>query len=279
MLGSSAGVNMLNSAIDSINRGIYDQATTKCWGTMAKLRGSSLCSTCAGNSETYFNHDKGLVDINTCSTVLESCNQSFDIIFKFFVGIEPILELLEKMGQEGKETSHHHSVLHKLVVKIREEVKKITENDIHQGIMQYGNSPGPAKDKLGANLCGKLLILAHKTFIEILATQCEQIKPELDFLKSAIVGSYLNNIHTTKQERKSERNSNFADQKKKINARILFDPSHFHLTLEPFLQGDVQVVQKVDSAYSSVFGSIGSSGNENSMFIHKHPMNLTKAFP
>jgi hypothetical protein len=47
--------------------------------------------------------------------------------------------------------------------------------------------------------------------------------------------------------------------------------------------GDVQVLPpveaKIDSSYTSYFGAIGTSGNENSTFLTKMPLNLTRTFP
>ena len=241
---------------------------------MIVLRGSSLCSTCSANSESYFNVDKGLVDINTCSSVLESCNESFDIIFQFFVGIEPILELLEKMAHGSKDSCRCHNNLHKLIAKIRGEVRIITQDHVHQDIMLFRRNKS---QDVGARLCGKLLNLAHKPFIEFLANSCQEILPELRPLRRAIVGAYLKNIGTTRSERKNNKRSNFVSKSSK--PRILFEISQLKLPETNFLQGDVQIVKKLDSSYSSYFGAIGTTGNENSIFIHKAPMNLTHLFP
>ena len=141
--------------------------------------------------------------------------------------------------------------------------------------MKYGADKN--NEDLKARLCGKLLNLSHKTFIEFLADRCENLLPELNHLRGAIVGSYIKNIHTTRVEKRAARRSNFGGRV--TRPRILFDASQFQLPPMDFLQGDVQVVKKMDSSYTSYFGAIGSSGNENSNVIHKRPMNLTHLFP
>ena len=61
---------------DSIIQDAQD-ANLKCWKSMMKLRRSSLCSICSGNSSRFFFSNKANLDQSSCNILFDNCWESF----------------------------------------------------------------------------------------------------------------------------------------------------------------------------------------------------------
>lgn len=71
---------------------LYKTEMTKCWTDMRALRISSICSTCSGRAQIYFNGEKGLLEEKYCLRSLQNCLTSLKMTFKLIKMVKWLMD-------------------------------------------------------------------------------------------------------------------------------------------------------------------------------------------
>jgi hypothetical protein len=91
-------LNMPNATV------VFRQENAQCWKFIAKVRSSSLCETCSGNSKQYFEDRLALISPHMCEEVLAHCATSFDMTVDF---VRVVGSLAESINRAWNLTSSH----------------------------------------------------------------------------------------------------------------------------------------------------------------------------
>ena len=236
---------------------------TTCSDELSRVRGSALCSVCAGNSEHFFLAKKALVSTDACLRLYEKC--------EFQVSAPTIF--LEALKKELDQINSEASIV--LNPKLNEIIKPQNNNSYLQNQMEamsqmLKSSHHTMKDKV--DFCEKLIKLVEEpNFFKII----EEQKQVLGLMRS--ISSRFSRI----KERQPATYSVTARNPKEVLQSGLHT-SESNLTLS----GDLIVAPvdpmdpraNIDSSYTSYFGANGTNSNEAS--LHKLlPINLTSIFP
>lgn len=101
---------------------IFKVQSDQCWDKMAKVRSASVCTTCSGTSQIFFNKNRPKIDPAICSDVMSVCQPWFDSV-----------------GQMGRTIMLTH-----------EAVTKLANN-------RFGNSPWLAGENTAVEIFNKLI--------------------------------------------------------------------------------------------------------------------------
>lgn len=148
------------------------------------------------------------------------------------------------------------------------------------------NPPKNQTQSLQKNLCDSVMTLSKISFLKMISSNFKCLVKELNML-TGYMRMHLkkqmnpNNIQQTSTEWKIQ------GMKGRSLLKGFIDKFQVVSSLQPMglMQNssfsDVLVFspKKVDSAYSSHFGAIGSSGNEASLVYRPIPFNMTSEFP
>ncbi len=254
---------------------------------MINLRRNALCSVCSGRSEVYFQDDKLIIDRATCSLITSKCLPFFELVVKFFTGIEKIVD----------KVMNHYSEEQKRIWTELRAIKLITDKikslRLHGFINLYLDAAAGSPQSIGVQkvFCENFVNIVRKPFIERLAA--------------------LLNYEATFFETLNTRLANKAGQKPRQKApqkptRLLFaqPASNFELcsqlldraannsphlnpptinAVDNLFSTDVTVESAVQanigSSFTSYLGAIGSGFNEASTKVASILLNLTHHFP
>ncbi len=226
------------------------KSLVQCWDKMIKVRSSSVCSTCSGKSSVYFKGDKGLVKDSDCVSILDHCTDSFQMTFDLFIDVKFLMTKLSAFAAsigKGSLNSKHK----KTVDKLNSFVKQVVESKILQSIDQYLKAASKKDSPQAGELCGRLVKLSEKTFIEELAAVASSIDDEMeDYMKQIGLVVFVDIIKTSFKKAGDKIKaglSNWVDKLKKNKKRLMAElpagsgPSVFDSGL---LFGDVNVVSE-----------------------------------
>ena len=105
---------ILKGKVDFLDLVIFKKANDRCWESMIKIRASTLCSTCSGNSQNYFVGKQALLASETCSTIVSDCAESFSSLIQYLEAVRSIGSLidLEKETQGILKIKGNSEMLH-----------------------------------------------------------------------------------------------------------------------------------------------------------------------
>lgn len=225
----------------------------ECSDELSKFRGSALCDICAGNSERYFLTGKALIPTNVCLDLYSKCEFQVSAPTIFMASLLKNLKLIYK-----RSVLNHDS----------EECSDGTNFGVPSQMAMMASMLKSANHTLGEKIefCEKLIRLVDEPrFFAIQSEQAEIINyiHEITQNFARIETELLKSSSAIKRLRRRLQSSPFGDQ--------------------PSLSGDLIVIPidphaKVDSAYKSFIGAIGTNINEASHH-HLRPMNLTSLLP
>ncbi len=264
----------------------------RCWKKISHSRSNALCSVCSGRSDRFFSGGKILMLDSDCSSILQECAPAFSKTLRFLGLIEKFFDRMQASTEQ-----HCHNLKKNLAYR-KSLIRMIQLENAQTDIQEYLGLAGKQQMMAAAaGLCSKLLNIEGPTFIE----KAESIIRSLNF---TILESNLRVTHKqiidqrSKQAAKSPftvqvRNFAFGKLQRLHNAfdqqEIAFpqpsifsspatSPNRFeHLRLDSLMVGDVSIVaKKVDSSYTSYFGTTGTTVSTPTNRI---PFNITREFP
>lgn len=158
-------------------------AHEKCWLTeLGKLRASSLCSTCSGKSLRFFQKDKALVSMATCSAMLNNCFPSISQIVTFIRTAEELYarvkDLATSMSLKIRLLDGNSALAHSFATMRQKNVAGLLET--------YDREKGTKKGNQAAvQLCQDFMSI-HKAplIVQVLELMMELLHG-LNYLKSA----------------------------------------------------------------------------------------------
>ena len=184
---------------------------------MSALRSSSLCYTCSGRSNVFFNGTMALITYASCTRMLDSCAGSIGEIVELILTAEEILEILSTLEQLSNQ-----NILNELNIQNSDGVLKtcleeIKKKDIKSLLNTYSGSSTSQKQKMNdaSMLCQDFLKLSGKHFVPTITTLIRAVLIPLFGIsdKKFAVNSYLLNNSFIPSHNKSE------DLKKIENSR------------------------------------------------------------
>ena len=72
----------------------FNKSIDSCWKTMKKARSNSLCPSCSGRSELFFERGKAIISENVCAVIMNDCSSWFSQISRFTRMIDETLETM-----------------------------------------------------------------------------------------------------------------------------------------------------------------------------------------
>ena len=263
----------------------------KCWDHYISLRSSALCQTCSGRSQAFFNGTLGKVPAEMCTSILENCSVSFDMIVDFVevVGVlaEQFDAIIVPISPDPEYLYFRHTSSHNIGKYGNEfNYKKKEVGDVvksfHSEFNAAAVSANAKKEKLPIHLfeeagylCNRFIRLSTSPFIEDVAAHFDidsglfqQAASYLQASDGTSESSLFANIPVdpnwkVKNERyKQER----ADQSWQLKSNwngsrrmLQLSPEFVDSPINSTFTGDVQVMAPVDNAYSSFLGAQGTS--------------------
>jgi hypothetical protein len=175
--------NLTEILTDIQKSDLVKKSLERCWEKMIKVRSSSVCSTCSGRSSVFFKGEKGLVKDSDCVAILDHCTDSFQTTFDLFVDVKFLMSKLSafasSIGKSALNAKHQ-----KTINKLNNFVKQIVESKIQESIEDYVKVASKKDSPQAGELCGRLVKLSEKTFIEELAEVAGSIDKEMeDYMK------------------------------------------------------------------------------------------------
>ena len=180
-----------------------------CWITeMSALRSSSLCYTCSGRSNVFFNGTKALITYDSCTQMLGKCSDSIDEIVELILTAQEILEILFEL-----EKYKIQNILNELNIQNSDGVlktclEKIKQKDIKKLLNTYSGSSTPQNQKINdaSMLCQDFLKLSGKHFLPSIMTLIKVVLIPLFGIsdKKFAVNSYLLKNNYISSQNKSE---------------------------------------------------------------------------
>ena len=179
-LESSAeiGKNFRKSVISIFNEpSAFAASITRCWNKMTAVRAGSLCSTCSGRSNRFFEKDRAILSEEVCTDVLAECQDYFKLTVDFLSGVGSISsELLRRTDLSDKTND-----VHELTSNLQRIFHAIEQSGIKWALRQFLKSEGATKNHFGDLLCSRLLNLVHQTIIQLLAKEFSRIAFNLPY--------------------------------------------------------------------------------------------------
>lgn len=283
------------SFLHRLTRNGFNDSITNCWNHMNQARSAAYCFVCAGSSPSYIKDNKALVSIDTCTSLLGECKD-------FFYDIMSLVKALNTLGNITTSRSSTKEEK-KWIEELNHKFEKL---DLINDIMNLEKSTIPAiKSQLSSKLCGTLVKVAKKSFIE-------DLHPLIDFLdkksekivylvsnlikergRSRMLGkgsrsstSTTTNQSTSNwgstQSANSNSNSSTAsnstsscpyEKYNSSNSQGYSCQSLNFATPDEVVEGDIAVIAQHDNMFSSYAGSNSLSCSQ------MKPMNLTMMFP
>jgi hypothetical protein len=268
-----SGVNISNPKVKAFFEAVKDPETQtkieklvemkfkedaeRCWIQLSTIRSNSICSLCSARWSGYFSNTgdgKAWLSKDTCTLVFNVCKPSLQALVDF-------IELVAKINIYIRDSYKKHGVLDSADAanQLFSTIQLWNREIGVKKIKEYLNSNEPSKIQ---QFCGMSIQVFDKSMIEKVAKVLNQdsiskiydlinhLKDKLDLLNN---GSRLRLLQ-------SGFTSNFG-------------------TSDLLFVGDVKVMASVDSSYSSSSGTVGASGNENSIHLAAMALNITSAFP
>lgn len=257
--------------------------TEKCWNKMIKVRSSSLCFTCSGRSESFFDGEKALISQESCNSILNECSEHFNSIFTFFVSAERSLNLLINVVRDNRLLPlENFDPVIKMVEKLTQTVQEIVQNKVQQSIRSYIGSSSNLASAESQDLCSKLVRLSNETtFIELIAQRSQEVSLELNSLVPIFIKSITANVAKTVVKTVL---SNFKIGLSKLKRKRALQIGNDNPTALSFnnsmLVGDVKVMAHVDSSYTSYQGALGTDPSVvKKLAAQQAPMDIQVQFP
>lgn len=138
-----------------------DDAQT-CWIHMSKARGSSLCSICSGRSNIFFNNSKILVNVDSCESIIKSCQQFFIKLKEFTKDYQSLITIVDKTMSNTTQNSTL-TVLH------LDMIKYSPPADLIDLFVNYDKAEENDKPSLAAQICGRILNLRQNTIFSYIS--------------------------------------------------------------------------------------------------------------
>ena len=145
----------------------FNDSFTECWAKMTVVRSSSLCSTCSARSDRHFERDRALVSEELCGEVLGACASPMGALLKFVRMID--LFVLQNFGvfKEVNELKNHPVLTNLQILENVVNQEKSSQISLAvDSFRQAKESNSPDLSSHSATLCGKLLKLSHRSFLE-----------------------------------------------------------------------------------------------------------------
>jgi hypothetical protein len=172
----ASNLNFLNHLNTQIN---FNRSLELCWQKMAIARTGSLCSTCAGNSQSFFSwNGEAFISPSACTPILRECAMPFSTMMRFMDLTYGFVLNFKPFTTDKQMTSNfeHFRAIGKLNQIIAEEKR----SNIVSSINNYLSSNGQPTVEQEADLCGKILKLTHTSFIQRVAGFYSKIKGSTD---------------------------------------------------------------------------------------------------
>ena len=223
--------------------GDFKEASQECWNFQSKVRDLTLCFTCSGRSNHFFNNRKALISQATCNTFVSKCASPLSNLVRFVKA----LEVLPWLGNQLKKLDVYLNVDAKLNTQEVNKYFEIFRNEnIEQLIDAAESSSSP---HLHATMCSKFFRLRETPIVA-------QMRPMFS--------------SNSKWEIKVEEISKYLDQAKvAISANLKVFEDHLnsmgHSSTTNFwsvgrllqfqhsqLESDTQIIETTDPSYSGV---------------------------
>ena len=165
-----------------------------CWGEMAKTRSASVCTTCSGRSQVFFNNQKALVTQEVCSRVVDKC--------------KPHLELLSVMSVLAQTVGKSMDESSTLAASTKDKLKRI------EAVFCSASSPMPecqngSKGDINDWICSKFVRLREKTLLKEIEPLFANLKEILDDVMSRLkIGRSATPDESQNESGKQDNNSN-----------------------------------------------------------------------
>lgn len=142
----------------------------KCWGYMASIRQSMICSACSGRSENFFIGNKAIIHPGQCSKVVQVCSSSFIGLVNYLQAIRNIVQLLRiKDTSRGFLTlTGNMKTLRK--EKVNEFLRFYQEQNFEEILESQNLAEELKKEKdgiLARTICRLTFSLHHQSIIEL----------------------------------------------------------------------------------------------------------------
>ena len=198
LIPNTPSTTRITQYITNTNEATKDTSANhnKCWITeMSALRSSSLCYTCSGRSNVFFNGNKALVTYASCTRMLDSCSDSIGEIVELILTTEETLKILSTLEENSADSTLKQLNIKKKEGLLKNCLKKIREKDIKNLLDIYHESlPSSQQEKKVASmLCQDFLKLKGKLFVPTITTLIKVILSplfEISYIKFA-VNSFL----------------------------------------------------------------------------------------
>ena len=245
--------NLTEILTDIQKSDLVKKSLERCWEKMIKVRSSSVCSTCSGRSSVFFKGEKGLVKDSDCVSILDHCTDSFQTTFDLFVDVKFLMSKLSafasSIGKSALNAKHQ-----KTINKLNNFVKQIVESKIQESIEDYVKVASKKDSPQAGELCGRLVKLSEKTFIEELAEVAGSIDKEMeDYMKqigTVVFGDILKTAFKKAGDKIKQGLSNWTNKLKKKRLMVELQASSSNSVFDSnLLFGDVNVVS--EGAFSS----------------------------
>ena len=115
-----------------------------------------MCSICSGRSNIFFNNSKILVNVDSCESIIKSCQQFFIKLKEFTKDYQSLITIVEKT-MSGTTQNSTLTVLHLDLIKYSPPAYLI---DL---FVNYDKAEQNNKPSLAAQICGRILNLRQNT--------------------------------------------------------------------------------------------------------------------
>ncbi len=265
----------MNSIINNF-KGLNKQGT-KCWEKISNIRGLSLCSTCSGRSEVFFEKGAALIELSTCTEIIASCESHLLTLIKFIIRSTEFFSNVYEIGVKEEEIN---VILNRnLVEEITNYFKILNRLEIMSNVHQYLDSSSNSIEKKQAliKICETTTDLAQDAFIVKVLPILDKIEESSKDLRDNAVGW----TERYSQEKNGKRNPDLIrtklaskSQEPRPPRRLLFSTSnypsqHLSINVEGAFRGDVIV-----GKFAEIGEHLSATDTSNDFFRHNQAMNI-----
>ena len=179
----------------------HQQAGQKCWATVSNIRALSLCSTCAGDSEKYFNAHAALIRSNTCSDIMSSCEHHFLTLIRFVLRSTEFFSEVYQVGVQEKQIQVEQN--RDIVEEIRTNFEALKKLHLLKLLNTYIQSAPKSAEKSAAliNICEVTTDLGQAAFIVKVLPILQKIELLSKNIRTFVVRWTRNNVKRVASEK------------------------------------------------------------------------------
>jgi hypothetical protein len=256
----------------------FEASLHQCAQKFVKVIQNSLCYVCSGRSEQFFtkgSNRRAVVTHEACEYYLEDCTVGFNRALQIIQEFEPVISSIN-IDDIDWITEKDKKCLNGSKKTFASFFEKIRVLHIVENFQSLQTARDEQIHSMRYKLCGSVMTLSKNTFLQRIEKELKSVLRHLTALTKKLQGTFSS----------FSQNATVLDSKK-TNFRMLLDFSKFKSDREPLNTqlispfSDVVVFspKKVDSSYTSYYGSIGTCGNEANLLFRPIPFNVTQKFP